>query len=300
MTIEQTHLPNIHNDEAFRFLGIPTQLRASSEASNGAFGLLEHRDMPAGFASPYHTHTREDESFYVMEGKVAFIRGGEWLEAGPGTFVYGPRGIAHGFQVIGAAPARMLLMCTPGGFEGFVLEQAAPLGEPPSPPDMDRLMTLAREYGIEIHSPLPPLPEGFGGTPSVGLKELNQRWIDAFNKQDWVAEDVIRGEGFRAYLSGAPEPLESAAWSGFLQSFATAFPDAHITIDSCITEGDTVATRWSLTGTHQGTFQGIAPTGRPIRFHGIEYNRVSGGRFVEHWSMFDNLALLAQIGALPA
>jgi predicted ester cyclase len=46
-------------------------------------------------------------------------------------------------------------------------------------------------------------------------------------------------------------------------------------------------------------FQGLPPTGRPVKFNGIEFNRVLKGRLVEHWSMFDNLALLQQIGAMP-
>jgi steroid delta-isomerase-like uncharacterized protein len=83
-------------------------------------------------------------------------------------------------------------------------------------------------------------------------------------------------------------------------AFTTGFPDSRISIEACIAEGDTVVTRWTLAGTHQGTFQGIPPTGRPVRFNGIEFNRVLKGRLVEHWSMFDNLALLQQIGAMPA
>ena len=154
-TTQQRPYLNTREDAAFRFLGIPTVMRATAETTNGAFGFMEHWEMPVGFASPYHTHQREDESFYVLEGEIAFVCGGEWLKAGPGAFVYGPREIAHGFKVIGNAPARMLLMCNPGGFEGFVLEQAAPIGEPPSPPDMEKLMALAAKYGIDIHGPLP-------------------------------------------------------------------------------------------------------------------------------------------------
>jgi steroid delta-isomerase-like uncharacterized protein len=109
----------------------------------------------------------------------------------------------------------------------------------------------------------------------------------------------LRGKSFRAYLSGVAEPLNNAAWSGFLTSFATGFPDSRIAIESCIEEGDTVATRWTLTGTHTGPFQGIPATGRPVKFSGIEHNRVVAGQIAEHWSMFDNLALLQQIGAMP-
>ena len=49
----------------------------------------------------------------------------------------------------------MLVMCTPGGFEGFILEQATPITDPPSPPDKGRLMMMALKYGIDIHGPLP-------------------------------------------------------------------------------------------------------------------------------------------------
>ena len=82
-------------------LGRSTLTRATGETTNGAFGMIEHWEMPLGFASPYHTHHREDEGFYVLEGRVAFVCGGEWLEAGSGAFVYGPRDIAHGFNAIG-------------------------------------------------------------------------------------------------------------------------------------------------------------------------------------------------------
>lgn len=300
-TTEQMPYLNTREAGAFRFLGIPSLMRATAETTNGAFGLMEHWEMPAGFASPYHTHHREDESFYVVEGEVAFVCGGKWLTAGPGAFVYGPREIPHGFKVIGDSPARMLLMCAPGGFERFVLEQTTPIDEPPSPPDMGKLMALAAKYGIDIHGPLPEAPDGIGaeGKPAEDLKALNHRWIKAFNERDWETERAVRGAHFQAYLSGAKDALNGAAWSAFMTAFTAAFPDARISIESCIAEGDTVVSRWTLTGTHQGEFQGIPATGRGVGFTGLEFNQVADGRIVEHWSMFDNLALLRQIGAIP-
>ncbi len=244
--------------------------------------------MPVGFASPYHTHHHEDESFYVLAGTIAFV--------------CGPRDVPHGFRVIGDAPASLLLLGNPAGFERFVLEQATPAGAPPAPPDMTQLLTLAARYGIAIHGPLPEMPDGFdhSAVPTQDLKRLNHRWLQAFNDRDWNTEAALRHTGFRAYLSGAKEPLDSNAWSGFLLSFTQAFPDATISIDSCITERDSVVTRWTLTATHHGAFEGIPPTGLPVRFSGIEFNRVVEDRIVEHWSMFDNVALLRQIGATPA
>ncbi len=292
---------NTRQDPAVRFLGLPTLMRSTGETTNGAFGLVEHWMMPPGFATPYHTHHREDEAFYILEGEVAFICDGKWLRATAGTYVFGPREIPHGFRIAGSTPARMLLLCSPAGFENFVLELSQPMNSEPTPPDMAKLMETAARYQVDIHGPLPEEP-ATAGSPErreVDLKNLNSRWIQAFNARDWAVEQAVRTPDFRAYLSGVPEPLDPVAWSGFLRGFATSFPDSRIETDACVAEGDTVVTRWTLTGTHQGEFQGIPPTGRTVKFTGIEFNRVVDGRFAEHWSMFDNVALLRQLGVMP-
>jgi quercetin dioxygenase-like cupin family protein len=137
------------------FLGLPTILRATADKTNGAFGLVENV-MPPGFASPYHVHRLEDEAFYVVEGEMAFVCGGQWTMAGPGTFVFGPRNIPHGFKVLGVAPARLLLLCVPGGFTQFVVEMSEPTS---APPDMAKLMAVASKYSIEILGSLPEQPD---------------------------------------------------------------------------------------------------------------------------------------------
>jgi quercetin dioxygenase-like cupin family protein len=145
---------NTTDEPPIYFLGLPTILRATAQKTDGAYGLVESV-MPPGFASPYHTHHVEDEAFYVIEGAMAFVCGGNWVRAKAGTFVFGPRGIAHGFKVVGDAPARMLLLCTPGGFEQFVVDLSEPA---PAPPDMAKLVTVAAKYKIDIHGPLPEEP----------------------------------------------------------------------------------------------------------------------------------------------
>ena len=152
----QPHV-SLATDPYMYFLGFPTRLRATRETTNGAFGLVESWMMPPGFASPYHTHRVEDEAFYLLEGQMAFVCGGEWTVAGPGTFVFGPRNIPHGFKVVGDAPARLLLLCTPGGFEQFVLELS---DAAPAPPDMAKLVEVAAKFQIEIHGQLPDGPQG--------------------------------------------------------------------------------------------------------------------------------------------
>ena len=144
--------------QAVWFLGAFLIVKATDEQTGGAFGLIDHV-LPVGWASPYHVHRNEEESFFVVEGELTFYVGDERVKAGPGSFVYGPRELPHGFAVEGNAPARMLLLNTPAGFEGFPVEVGEPAKEltlpPAEPPDLERLAKIAATYDIEILGPLP-------------------------------------------------------------------------------------------------------------------------------------------------
>ncbi len=151
-----------HRDEGetLSFFGSLIWVKATSEQTGGALGLIE-TIVPPGADSPWHVHHNEDESFYVIEGEILFIVGEEQqrLTAGPGTYVFGPRDIPHGFRNASSAPARMLLEVIPAGFEQFALTLSEPAPEsgfgPASPPDMSRVMAEAAKYNIEILGPLP-------------------------------------------------------------------------------------------------------------------------------------------------
>ncbi|NTU80454.1 MAG: cupin domain-containing protein [Chloroflexales bacterium] len=109
------------------FIGILVVMKATSEQTGGAFGLVE-QVLPAGFVSPYHVHHAEDEAFYVLEGQITFICGGEKLRGEPGTYVFGPRDIPHGVRVEGPDP-RFVSPATPGRLilhYGAVKRYAAP------------------------------------------------------------------------------------------------------------------------------------------------------------------------------
>lgn len=155
--ITQSRKPQVSSrqDAAFRFFGCPTVIRSTGETTDNHFFLMESLEMPVGLASPYHVHHDEDEAFYVLEGELAVVLDGQWLTAGPGTYVYGPRDIPHGFKVVGTTPARMLLLCAPAGFERFVRDLSVPLNAVPAPPDVDQLVATAARYNIEILGPLP-------------------------------------------------------------------------------------------------------------------------------------------------
>src|SRR5215207_6552059 len=86
--------------QAVWFLGTLVIMKATGEQTGGAFGLLDNV-LPAGFASPYHVHRNEDECFFVLEGEMSFDVGEKRGKAEAGAFVYGPRGVPHGFEVEG-------------------------------------------------------------------------------------------------------------------------------------------------------------------------------------------------------
>ena len=92
--------------------------KVTAEALDGAVTSIEAR-LPPGEMIPPHTHSREDECNYVLEGKLTFDIGGRVVVATVGSFVIKPRGIYHAFGNAGAEVARFLEFHTPGGFEDY-------------------------------------------------------------------------------------------------------------------------------------------------------------------------------------
>jgi steroid delta-isomerase-like uncharacterized protein len=82
--------------------------------------------------------------------------------------------------------------------------------------------------------------------------------------------------------------------------FFNAFPDLRVVIHDQVAESDNVVTRKTFHGTHQGDLIGIPPTGQPVAFDVIDMLRLRDGKITDHWNVVDQLALLRQIGAIPA
>ena len=85
----------------------------------------------------------------------------------------------------------------------------------------------------------------------------------------------------------------------FLGLYLNAFPDANVTVEDLMADGDKVVARVSFRGTHQGALRGIAPTGKQIAIMGINIFRIANGKLVEHWGLTDRLAVLQQLGVVP-
>jgi quercetin dioxygenase-like cupin family protein len=139
----------------FWMLDLPGRAKVTAEQTGGVFNLIE-AVCPVGYATPLHIHYLEDETVYVLEGCVTFFLGGRQETARPGSTVYQPRGIAHGFRVDGEAPARILALSAPAGKnQAGLLDNgsASPLGW--APLELETLADLAAWHKIDVLGPLP-------------------------------------------------------------------------------------------------------------------------------------------------
>jgi quercetin dioxygenase-like cupin family protein len=109
------------------------------------FTTLLVTSPPGGGPGP-HYHDREDEWFYIVEGRVSFFMNGTWTDLFPGDCVYSPRGSIHGFINNTDQPIRVFINFTPAGIEGLFVEAAKEWAQPE--PDMNRLRALDEKYGL--------------------------------------------------------------------------------------------------------------------------------------------------------
>ena len=131
-------------------------------------------------------------------------------------------------------------------------------------------------------------------------KTLVHRAVDAFNRSDWDAVELLFAPTFvdhdrsRAALPPGPKGVVRA-W----KASRDAFPDLQAAIEDLVADGDKVAVRGCMRGVHHGKFMGIPPTGKPITVALIDINRIEGGRLAERWAEVDGLGLMQQLGVNP-
>jgi mannose-6-phosphate isomerase-like protein (cupin superfamily) len=133
--------------------------KITSYRTGGAYSLFEVMTRPGGGPLP-HVHHREDEAFYVLEGEYEFLVEGRTINAGAGSLIYVPKGNLHAYMNVGEEIGRMLVSQTPGGLQERFFEEIGEERKDGStaqasedPPDMESIVKIAAEYGIEMPSP---------------------------------------------------------------------------------------------------------------------------------------------------
>ena len=137
--------------DVYRFL-------ATGEETAGGYALWEAIVLPGG-GPPPHTHSREDEGFYVLEGEITFSVGDKRLAVSAGMFINMPVGVEHSFKNESGKPALMLISIAPAGLEKMFFEVGVPVpsgtttASPPTQAEIAKLIEVAPRYGVEIKPP---------------------------------------------------------------------------------------------------------------------------------------------------
>ncbi len=125
---------------------------------------------------------------------------------------------------------------------------------------------------------------------------------EAFGKGNLAVLDEIvapnQVNGDPGALPGMPSGPEGAKM--LITNYRNAFPDLRFTIDEQVAEGNTVVTRWTAHGTHNGELAGLPATGKPATVVGMGIDRIENGKIVESWGLFDQFGMLQQLGVIPA
>ena len=139
--------------DAYWWLGSLTINKVGAEAAQGGLSIVDHR-VPPGYAPPLHVHHGQDEIFFILDGQFSIKCGEQSWQAGPGSLVFLPRDVPHGFTVSSDGPGRTLLITAPGGFDDVIRELGEPahrltLPGPDAPmPDPARVKTISEAHGI--------------------------------------------------------------------------------------------------------------------------------------------------------
>jgi steroid delta-isomerase-like uncharacterized protein len=140
-------------------------------------------------------------------------------------------------------------------------------------------------------------PQPAGPSPDVeAMKALIERSMQAYNENkpelcdEVYAADFVRHTVERGELVG-PDGIKN-----MIAEVSTGYPDIAATILEMVVGQDTVVTRWNLSGTHTGSFEGLEPTGKRISIDGVFVSRIADGMIVEEWVYYDALGLWQQLG----
>jgi quercetin dioxygenase-like cupin family protein len=144
--------------------GVHVNFKIDGADTGGALSVVEHPFDVGALVRP-HVHTREDEISIVLEGEIGFRSEDQEVVLGPGGYIIKPRNQVHAMWNAGSAPARMIEIISPAGFEGFFrgfadLNDAGPI-------DPADVAALAADYGLPYAEPewLPDIVTRYGLTP---------------------------------------------------------------------------------------------------------------------------------------
>ena len=132
-------------------------------------------------------------------------------------------------------------------------------------------------------------------------KAIARRWFEeSGNRHNLAIVDELFTPDYVNHALGAAPGGGREAEKQLIEGMLTAFPDMRFTIEDMVAEGDKVAVRYTIQGTHQGVFMGIPATGKAFTTTAIVILRFENGKIAEEWFQGDDLGMLQQLGVIPA
>ena len=147
-------LTNRNKENSYWYIGHLMTLLATSKQTGGKYALLRATER-RGLEPPPHTHTKEDETFLILEGEVVYTVGNQTFHAKEADVMFLPKNMQHSFK-IQTAKLETLILLTPGGLENYFVEMSEPAEElqlppmPKGPPDIKKLIATASKYGVKF------------------------------------------------------------------------------------------------------------------------------------------------------
>lgn len=130
-------------------------------------------------------------------------------------------------------------------------------------------------------------------------QHLVERWFHMLNTGDLAIAEEILAAGFVNHDPNRPTVTDFDSYKVWVVENRTAFPDFRVEVQDMVTEEDKVASRWTVTGTNKGSFQGAPPTGVQMTVTGMNIHRLEGGKIEETWWSYDMLGMMQQLGVIP-
>lgn len=132
-------------------------------------------------------------------------------------------------------------------------------------------------------------------------KSVSRQIIEGvWQKNDWSTAEKYISPRWMNHDPQLPDMGRGpAAFRAGIEVYKSAFPDARLTIEQQLAEGNLVCTLWRAIGTNTGNFQGMNPTNKKVEILGTTIDRYEGGQIVESWELYDALGMLQQLGFVP-
>lgn len=132
-------------------------------------------------------------------------------------------------------------------------------------------------------------------------KAIVRRFWGVWEEGNIDLVDELLAPDYTNHTPASPDqPTGPEGVKGVVAMFQSAMPDLRVVVEDMIAEGDKVAVRYTLEGTHEGELFGVPPTGRRLSIKSISVERVSNGKIQEHWRITDSLDMMQQLGVIPA